>query len=271
MSNAVKMTELLKDLNGFRALQTDLYISWNTPFGKVRETLQECKARDIEERGMRNIRFEETVGSMVDVQYELNFSPDYGYGLRSATAEIEQIDGRAQLKDAQGSARPLVMAYFHLLELLRNAYGDPSMVTHFDARDPEKLIYTLDHTRENATAIAAWNGPQTRISHELLVSFMPRHLLRFSTVNARLLVVNKTGKSGLLMSVDFPGGSAQANMGKNQERVVELPLTGEITIRATLGERKNVIKLPIDVDRRTIEVHSAWLVGGIKFKELRPS
>jgi hypothetical protein len=263
------MTELLKELNGFRALQADLFIPWNTPFGKVREILQERKARDIEERGMRNIRFEETVGSAVDVQYELNFSPDYGYGLRSATAEIEQINGQAQLKDAQGSFRPFVNAYFHLLELLRSAYGEPSVLTHLDSKDSEKLVFTLDHTRENATAIAAWNGPTTRISHELLVSFLPRHLLRFSTVNSRLLVINKTGKSGLLVSVDFPGGSAQANMGKNQERVVELPLSGEVAVHATLGDRKAEIKFPIDSERRSIEIHSAWIFGTVRFKERR--
>jgi hypothetical protein len=264
------MSRTLEELNGFQSLEAGLFLPWNTPFGRVREILREKQARDIEERGMRNIRFEETVDGTLDVQYELYFSPDYSYGLRSATAELEQIDHKSYFKDSSGSFRPLVTAYFRILELLRGKFGEPSLVARLDAKDPEKLRHTLDHTREQTTALASWSGTQTHVSHELMISFMPRHLLRFSPVNSRLLVVNRTGKPGLMLNVDFPGGSAQANMMKDQERVVELPLQGDLKLRVELAGRTTEMQLPIDFDRRTLTVSRSWLTGALSIKPDSP-
>jgi stress response protein YsnF len=51
---------------------------------------------------------------------------------------------------------------------------------------------------------------------------------------------------------------------------VELPLSGEVSVGATLGQKTAELKVPIKGDRMTIEIHTNWITGRIRFKPLVP-
>lgn len=263
--NLGEASPTLQALRGFVALGSDLAFEWNTPIGKIKEVLTQRGVRDLEEHGLRLLRFEETVRGreLIDVQYELRFSPDYNYGLRGATATIEQIAGRAALKDASGSYRRIVNAYMDLLELLRGRYGEPELLSHVDPKEPEKLVYLLDHTREATTVMATWSGPLTELSHEMAITFAPKHTLRYSPVSARLVVVNNTGRSGLSVTVEFEGYSAALELGRDQERVVEVPPGCDAKIHASLRGREAQLRVTANGEGRVVMVERKWLSGAI--------
>jgi hypothetical protein len=261
---------VLDDLNGFQAIASGVEIPWNTPFKAAREALERREVRQIEEQGLRTIRFEETApgkvhDEMIDLQNELYFNPDYGYGLRSASIRIEGIGGRSHLKQ-EGSYRALVAAYYRLYSKLCERYGEPSLKQGVKPDDTEPLIKMLDHSRETALVMALWSGARTQVQHELQVSYAPRHVLHFSAVAVRLGIRNETGRKGLGLDVVFPGGHSEAAVPTGGEKVFELPLEGEVQVEAKLSGKNTRIQLPIRGPRMELAVKRKWLGGALVFE-----
>jgi len=268
LNKIVRVSESLKAPAGYESLvNPSIQFAWNTPFRAVRDALAGKAVRQLEEQGLRVVRFEETLPSAegvesVDLQNELYFNPDYGYGLRSAAAIIEGVGGRSHLKQ-EGTYRPLVRAYFRLYHELVKRYGEPTMRTHLDPTAEDKLVRVLDRTREQLLVTAAWSGPHTQISHDLQVSFAPRHLTRITAVSSKLRVQNDTGRPQVVVNLLFPGGHAEATLEANAEKVFDLPSQGEAYLTVKVGDRTAELKFPIDVERSTVTVRRAWLSGSI--------
>lgn len=254
-------------LAGYQSQVSQMVIAWNTPFKAVRDRLENAPVRQVEEQGLRLIRFEETLAASegeesVDLQTELYFHPDFGYGLRSASIIIEGVGGRSHLK-LEGSYRPLVRSYYRLYRILVGRYGEPAMRNHVNPDQIDALVRILDHTREQMLVTATWTGPATLISHDLQVSFAPRHLMRMMAVGSKLVVQNQTGKAGLAIEVVFPGGHSEATLAADAERTFDLPRAGEVYLTARLGDRRIELKFPIDVERSTVAVRRSWMTGAL--------
>lgn len=259
------MTPALEQLAGYQSPVSGIVIAWNTPFKGVRNRLDNAPVRQVEEQGLRLIRFEETLAASegeesIDLQTELYFHPDFGYGLRSAAIIIEGVGGRSHLK-LEGSYRPLARAYYRLYRILVGRYGDPLLRNHVNPEQIDALVRILDHTREQMLVTAVWEGPGTRISHDLQVSFAPRHLMRMMAIGSKLVVQNQTGKSGIVVEVTFPGGHSEATLPADAERTFDLPRAGDVYLTARLGDRKAELKFPIDVARSTAAVRRSWMTG----------
>ncbi|HLG43256.1 MAG TPA: hypothetical protein VI643_07815 [Planctomycetota bacterium] len=261
------MNEALEQLDGYQSLVTpSLRFAWNVPFRAVRDGLQGASAvRQIEEQGVRLIRFEETLPrgegeESIDLQNELYFNPDYGYGVRSAAVIIEGIDGRSHLKQ-EGSYRPLVRAYFRLYRELVGRFGEPTLRTHLEPGNEDALVKLLDHTREQLLVTALWSGRRTQFSHELQVSYAPRHLMRISAVGSKLIVQNQTGKGGVGVDLVFSGGHSESTLAVDGEKTFDLPIQGDALLTVRVGEKTAELKFPLDVERCTISIRRAWLSG----------
>jgi hypothetical protein len=257
----------LEKLEGYQSPVSGIVIAWNTPFRAVRERLETAPVRQVEEQGLRVIRFEETLAAAdgeesVDLQTELYFHPDFGYGLRSAALIIEGIGGRSHLKH-EGSYRPLVRSYFRLYRILAGRYGEPALRNHVNPEQLDSLVRILDHTREQMLVTAAWRGPATQVSHDLQVSFAPRHLMRMWAAGSKLLVRNQTGKAGIVVEIVFPGGHSEATLAPDAERSFDLPRAGDAYLTARLGDRKVELKFPIDVEHSTAAIRRSWMTGGL--------
>lgn len=259
------MNKALQDLEGFEAVASGVSFPWNSPFRTVREGIEGKPVRQIEEQGLRMIRFEETVPSAegeesVDLQNELYFSPDYGYGLRSASVRIEGIGSRSHLKH-EGSYRPLVLAYFRLYRIFEQRYGRPQLTSHLHVEDPDSLVRILDHTRDALYVSAIWLGPKTEVHHELHVSFAPRHVLRFAPVSSRLTLKNETGRGGVKLEITFEGGCSEAALPAGGEKVVEIPPEGEVTLRVNVAGKTCRARLPVRGRTPLIRIRRRRLTG----------
>lgn len=253
-------------MRGFRSPGMDLAFEWDEPFGAVRDRVRKAEARDVEEIGVRMLRFEESfrrgkTGIPMDLQYEMDFSPDHAYGLRRATARIEQVAHSPAIHLEQGTYAGLVQAYLELYEHLAEAYGAPMAITGFEPGKADRLIYLLDHTRESTVASALWATEDTRISHDLNISFTPQHVLRWVPIVWRLRLINGTGKAGLVVALDFPRGPLEVAMERGGVRTVEFLPGTTVKIRVSLGGKVAETEWRSSGEDTLLEVRRQWWNG----------
>jgi hypothetical protein len=256
----------LQALNAFRALASDIEFEWNAPFDRVRTALEERRVRSLEAHGFRMLRFEETLtaGFAIDLQYELHFSPDCEYGLRDADTKVEATAGKI---DAAGSVEPMVEAFRAILEILRERYGEPQLSRRTTPEELEELVRRIDRTRAPVSAMASWLGPQTHLLHELVGSHTLKQRLRSSPVAEQLLVVNRTGKGGLELTVTFPGGRARETLANGQERVVEMKAFSQAEVAVRLGGSEAKRSVPVRTGAVRVEVRRSWITGRLELRE----
>lgn len=265
------MNQKISELDGFQPLSWSEKIKWNTDFRSVRDLLKSKSVIALEEQGMQLLRFEQViVGQSMEenfgVQNQLQFSPDYNYGLRLASVYIETAGGSVRCKDVSGSYKPLAEAYMKIYRELEGRYGPPDIIRGFVKDDIDTLARLLDVSRDAKTITACWVGTHTHISHDLNIHPFPKHSLSISAVGVSLFIENRTGKNDLVVSIKFPGGSTNIHSWDLKKVELEVPYDSECEVTGNLGKHEIKEKIHIKRDPFTIIVNKQFLSNKIGFK-----